>query len=64
MNYVCSFGVLMFGTSCSYYPLYPPAAGVPLDFSLAKEALEISSTPDVLLLPSDLAPFVKVIISL
>ena len=54
----------MFGTSCSYYPLYPPAAGVPLDFSLAKEALEISLTPDVLLLPSDLAPFVKVITSL
>jgi len=51
----------MFGTSCSYYPLYPPAGGVPLDFSLAKEALEISSTPDVLLLPSDLAPFVKVL---
>jgi len=45
----------------SYYPLYPPAGGVPLDFSLAKEALEISSTPDVLLLPSDLAPFVKVL---
>ena len=37
---------------------------MPLDFSLAKEALEISSTPDVLLLPSDLAPFVKVITSL
>ncbi|XP_039798730.1 DNA polymerase alpha subunit B-like isoform X2 [Panicum virgatum] len=45
----------------SYYPLYPPAAGVPLNFSLAKEALEISLTPDVLLLPSDLAPFVKVL---
>ncbi|TVU51823.1 hypothetical protein EJB05_03268 [Eragrostis curvula] len=45
----------------SYYPLYPPAAGIPLDFSLAKEALEISSKPDVLLLPSDLAPFVKVL---
>ncbi|WVZ88738.1 hypothetical protein U9M48_035222 [Paspalum notatum var. saurae] len=44
----------------SYYPLYPPA-GVPLDFLLAKEALDISSTPDVLLLPSDLAPFVKVL---
>lgn len=42
--------------SYSYYPLYPPAAGVPLDFSLAKEALEILSAPDVLLLPSDLAP--------
>ncbi|KAK3139635.1 hypothetical protein QOZ80_5AG0386660 [Eleusine coracana subsp. coracana] len=45
----------------SYYPLYPPAAGVPLDFSLAKEALEISSMPDILLLPSDLAPFAKVL---
>ncbi|PUZ72199.1 hypothetical protein GQ55_2G374400 [Panicum hallii var. hallii] len=45
----------------SYYPLYPPAGGVPLDFSLANEALEISSTPDVLLLPSDLAPFAKVL---
>ncbi|KAF8725458.1 hypothetical protein HU200_019981 [Digitaria exilis] len=45
----------------SYYPLYPPAAGVPLDFSLSKEALEISFPPDVLLLPSDLAPFVKVL---
>ncbi|KAF7097866.1 hypothetical protein CFC21_099649 [Triticum aestivum] len=45
----------------SYYPLYPPAAGVPMDFSLAKEALEIPSAPDVLLLPSDLAPSVKVL---
>ncbi|KAL6905855.1 hypothetical protein ACP4OV_003456 [Aristida adscensionis] len=45
----------------SYYPLYPPTVGVPMDFSLAKEALEISSAPDVLLLPSDLAPFVKVL---
>uniref|UniRef100_A0A0E0FAT1 DNA polymerase alpha subunit B n=1 Tax=Oryza meridionalis TaxID=40149 RepID=A0A0E0FAT1_9ORYZ len=43
----------------SYYPLYPPPAGVPLDFSLANGALEIASAPDVLLLPSDLAPFVK-----
>lgn len=47
-------------SSYSYYPLYPPAPGVPLDLSLAKEALEIPSAPDVLLLPSDLAPFVKV----
>ncbi|XP_073012947.1 uncharacterized protein [Typha latifolia] len=45
----------------SYYPLYPPALGVPLDFSLAPEALEIPSIPDVLVLPSDLAPFVKVL---
>jgi DNA polymerase alpha subunit B len=32
-----------------------------LDFSLANGALEIASAPDVLLLPSDLAPFVKVL---
>jgi DNA polymerase alpha subunit B len=31
-----------------------------MDFSLAKEALEMPSAPDVLLLASDLAPFVKV----
>lgn len=45
----------------SFYPLYPPSASVPLDFSLAPEALDIPSTPDVLLLPSDLAPFIKVL---
>jgi hypothetical protein len=31
-----------------------------MDFSLAKEALEMPTAPDVLLLASDLAPFVKV----
>ncbi|XP_011086737.1 DNA polymerase alpha subunit B [Sesamum indicum] len=45
----------------SFYPLYPPAEDVPLDFSLAKEALHISSIPDILILPSDLAHFVKVL---
>ncbi|KAK4402682.1 DNA polymerase alpha subunit B [Sesamum angolense] len=44
-----------------FYPLYPPAEDVPLDFSLAKEALHISSIPDILILPSDLAHFVKVL---
>ena len=44
----------------SFYPLYPPAEGIPLDFSLAPEALEISSIPDILILPSDLTHFVKV----
>ncbi|PKA50073.1 hypothetical protein AXF42_Ash021104 [Apostasia shenzhenica] len=43
----------------SYYPLYPPSVSVPLDLSLAPEALDIPTTPDLLLLPSDLAPFVK-----
>lgn len=53
--------ILKFISGCSFYPLYPPALGVPVDFSLAIEALEIPRTPDVLILPSDLAPFVKVI---
>ncbi|XP_052184323.1 uncharacterized protein LOC127796292 isoform X2 [Diospyros lotus] len=45
----------------SFYPLYPPMEGTPLDFSLAPEALQISSIPDILILPSDLAHFVKVL---
>ncbi|XP_034700051.1 DNA polymerase alpha subunit B [Vitis riparia] len=45
----------------SFYPLYPLAEGIPLDFSLAPEALEVSTIPDVLILPSDLASFVKVL---
>lgn len=44
----------------SFYPLYPPSRDVPLDLSIAPEALHITSVPDVLILPSDLAPFVKV----
>ncbi|XVF85182.1 hypothetical protein PTKIN_Ptkin17bG0097900 [Pterospermum kingtungense] len=45
----------------SFYPLYPPAEGVPLDFSLAPEALHISLVPDLLILPSDIKYFVKVL---
>lgn len=45
----------------SFYPLYPPAEGMPLDFSLAPEALQISSFPNILILPSDLAHFVRVL---
>ncbi|KAE8652527.1 hypothetical protein Csa_013070, partial [Cucumis sativus] len=45
----------------SFYPLYPPAEGVPLDFSLAPQALDISVIPDILILPSDMKHFVKVI---
>ncbi|KAG2376679.1 Acylamino-acid-releasing enzyme 2 [Vigna angularis] len=44
----------------SFYPLYPPAESVPLDFSLAPEALKLSLVPDVLILPSDIKHFVKV----
>ncbi|KAL8150091.1 hypothetical protein V2J09_019899 [Rumex salicifolius] len=43
----------------SFYPLYPPAEDVPLDFSLAPEALDIPSVPQILILPSDLSPFIK-----
>ncbi|KAK9276974.1 hypothetical protein L1049_006513 [Liquidambar formosana] len=45
----------------SFYPLYPPAEGIPMDLSLAPEALHISSILDILIVPSDLAPFVKVL---
>ncbi|KAB2084340.1 hypothetical protein ES319_A05G327800v1 [Gossypium barbadense] len=45
----------------SFYPLYPPAEGVPMDFSLASEVLHISSVPDLLILPSDIKYFVKVL---
>ncbi|GMY26451.1 DNA polymerase alpha subunit B [Fagus crenata] len=44
-----------------FYPLYPPVEGIPLDFSLAPEALHISSIPDILILPSDMKFFVKVL---
>ncbi|KAK7256383.1 hypothetical protein RIF29_29826 [Crotalaria pallida] len=40
--------------SISFYPLYPPAESVPLDLSLAPEALQLSLIPDVLILPSDI----------
>ncbi|KAL5991145.1 hypothetical protein ACLOJK_012051 [Asimina triloba] len=45
----------------SFYPLHPPALGFPLDHSLAPEALHITSLPNILILPSDLAPFIKVL---
>ncbi|KAL1538983.1 hypothetical protein AAHA92_27662 [Salvia divinorum] len=45
----------------SFYPLYPPAEDVPFDFSLASKALHFSSIPDILILPSNLAHFVKVV---
>ncbi|GAB4840568.1 hypothetical protein Ancab_021338 [Ancistrocladus abbreviatus] len=45
----------------SFYPLYPPAEGAPLDFSIAPEALSIPSLPHILILPPDLSPFIKVL---
>lgn len=43
----------------SFFPLYPPPQGTPVNYSLCPEALELPFTPHLLLLPSDLAPFVK-----
>lgn len=45
----------------SFYPLYPQAESVPLDVSIAPEALQVSVVPDILILPSDLIHFVKVL---
>ncbi|VVB14842.1 unnamed protein product [Arabis nemorensis] len=45
----------------SFYPLYPPPESLPYDSSLAPQALQISSIPDILLLPSDMRYFVKVL---
>ena len=45
---------------CSYYPLYPPPLGACLDTSLG-QALEMPCTPDIMLFPSDLAPFAKLV---
>ncbi|CAN1794757.1 DNA polymerase alpha subunit B [Linum perenne] len=44
-----------------FYPLYPPAEDVPVDFSLAPRALRIESVPDILILPSDMKYFIKVL---
>lgn len=43
----------------SFYPLFPAAAGVPLDLSLSVRAMPFSNQPDILITPSDLSPFVK-----
>ncbi|KAG7586165.1 DNA polymerase alpha/epsilon subunit B [Arabidopsis thaliana x Arabidopsis arenosa] len=45
----------------SFYPLYPPPESLPYDSSLAPKALQISSIPDILLLPSDMRYFVKIL---
>ncbi|XP_057845703.2 uncharacterized protein LOC131055078 [Cryptomeria japonica] len=45
----------------SFYPLFPAVSGLNLDLSVAPEALHMLSIPDLLILPSDLASFVKVL---
>lgn len=42
----------------SFYPLYPPPPGACLDTTF-DAALVLPATPDVLVVPSDLAPFAK-----
>lgn len=44
----------------SFFPLYPPPLGAMLDTSHG-DALGLPCTPDLLVLPSDLAPFAKLI---
>lgn len=43
----------------SYFPLFPPPAGALLDAAAAARALPLPCSPDLLLLPSDLAPFAR-----
>lgn len=47
---------------CSFYPLFPAAPGACLD-TTADSALAIEQLPDLLILPSDLAPFAKAVLS-
>ena len=44
----------------SYYPLYPPADDVSVDYELFESGAKMSVTPHVLIIPSDLKQFVKV----
>lgn len=45
----------------SFYPLFPPAQSTPLDLTVAPGLLDLPWSPDILLLSSNLAPFVKVV---
>ena len=45
----------------SYYPLYPPSEEVNFDHKNFIEYGFMPSTPDILIVPSDLRYFVKVI---
>lgn len=45
----------------SFFPVYPPPRGALLDTSLAAEHLRLPLIPNILILPSDLAPFAKML---
>ena len=47
------------GQRCAY-PLFPPAPGACVDASLSRH-LSLEKTPDLLVLPSDLQPFARVV---
>lgn len=49
------------GSIYSFYPLFPPALGTTLDLSLSPGSLDLPSNVDIMVLPSDLNPFVKVL---
>uniref|UniRef100_V9KK59 DNA polymerase alpha subunit B n=1 Tax=Callorhinchus milii TaxID=7868 RepID=V9KK59_CALMI len=46
-------------TQRSYYPLYPPAEEMNLDYEAFQMFAQLPATPDVLLVPSELRYFVK-----
>ncbi|XP_066282662.1 DNA polymerase alpha subunit B-like isoform X2 [Branchiostoma lanceolatum] len=46
-------------TQQSYYPLYPPSEEVNIDYEHYEQFCRLQTTPDVLILPSDLRYFVK-----
>ena len=45
---------------CSYYPLYPPAEEVNMDYEKFQSFGQMPLTPDFLIVPSELRYFVKV----
>ncbi|XP_033123585.1 DNA polymerase alpha subunit B-like [Anneissia japonica] len=46
-------------TQQTYYPLYPPPCGVPVDYEQFERYAKMSVTPDVLIVPSNLRYFLK-----
>lgn len=46
--------------SFSYYPLYPPAEEVNMDYEKFQQFSQMNLTPDILVVPSELRYFIKV----
>uniref|UniRef100_A0A672L7N3 DNA polymerase alpha subunit B n=1 Tax=Sinocyclocheilus grahami TaxID=75366 RepID=A0A672L7N3_SINGR len=47
-------------TQRSYYPLYPPAEEVNMDYDKFQQFSQMNLTPDILIVPSELRYFIKV----